>query len=65
MAQEAVVNLTLQVGNLEQQVTVTDVAPLVNTTLSSTSGLITESQVKDLPLNGRRERVPRVFSQPG
>ena len=28
-------------------------APLVNTTLASTSGLISEQQVKDLPLNGR------------
>src|SRR5262249_50191500 len=48
-----VVNLILEVGSLEQQVTVTDAAPLVNTTLASTSGLITEQQVKDLPLNGR------------
>src|SRR5713226_2697666 len=39
VAQQAVVNLTLQVGNIEQQVTVTEEAPLVNTTLSSTSGL--------------------------
>src|SRR5579864_1566085 len=53
VAQEAVVDLTLQVGSIDQQVTVTGEAPLVNTTLSSTSGLITESQVKDLPLNGR------------
>src|SRR5713226_8097747 len=53
VAQEAVVNLSLQVGSLEQQVTVTEEAPLVNTTLASTSGLITESQVKDMPLNGR------------
>src|SRR5207245_6185631 len=53
VAQEAVVNLNLQVGSLEQQVTVTEAAPLVNTTLASTSGLITESQVKDMPLNGR------------
>ncbi len=53
VAQEAVVNLILQVGGLEQQVTVTEAAPLVNTTLASTSGLITESQVKDMPLNGR------------
>src|SRR5207247_1554297 len=53
VAQEAVVNLTLDVGNLAEQVTVTEEAPLVNTTLSSTSGLITEQQVKDLPLNGR------------
>jgi hypothetical protein len=32
---------------------VTGEAPLVNTTLASTSGLITEQQVKDMPLNGR------------
>src|SRR5207245_3078247 len=38
---------------LDQQITVTEEAPLVNTTLASTSGLISESQVKDLPLNGR------------
>src|SRR6266852_7408805 len=53
VAQQAVVDLTLQVGSIDQQVTVTGEAPLVNTTLASTSGLITESQVKDLPLNGR------------
>src|SRR3989449_5207320 len=53
VAQEAVVDLTLDVGSVGEQVTVTEEAPLVNTTLSSTSGLITEQQVKDLPLNGR------------
>ena len=53
VGQEAVVNLTLEVGNVEQQVTVTGEAPLVNTTLSPTSGLVSEAQVKDLPLNGR------------
>ena len=53
VGQQAVVDVTLQVGSIDQQVTVTGEAPLVNTTLSSTSGLITESQVKDLPLNGR------------
>src|SRR5712691_9918805 len=53
VGQEAVVNLNLQVGSLEQQIIVTEQAPLVNTTLASTSGLITESQVKDMPRNGR------------
>jgi len=53
VAQEAQLRLTLQVGSIDQQVTVTSEAPLVNTTLSSTSGLINESQIKDLPLNGR------------
>src|SRR5438309_8980776 len=53
VAQEAVVNLTLQVGSIVQQVTVTEAAPLVNTTTTSTSGVITEQQIKELPLNGR------------
>ncbi len=53
VSQEAVVDLTLEVGSVEQTVTVTAAAPLVNTTLSSTSGLISEQQVKDMPLNGR------------
>src|SRR6266446_301486 len=53
VAEEAQVNLTLQVGSIDQQVTVTEEAPLVNTTLASTSGLINENQIKDMPLNGR------------
>ena len=53
VGQQAVVNLTLEVGEVQQQVTVTAEAPLVNTTLSSTSGLVGEKEVKDLPLNGR------------
>src|SRR2546422_7352600 len=53
VGQQAVVNLTLEVGALAEQVTVTEEVALVNTTLSSTSGLINEQQVKDLPLNGR------------
>src|SRR2546426_10007180 len=53
VGQQAVINVTLEVGAAGEQVTVTEEAPLVNTTLSSTSGLITEQQVKELPLNGR------------
>src|SRR6267143_5735234 len=53
VGQQAVIDLTLEVGAAAEQVTVSEEAPLVNTTLSSTSGLITEQQVKDLPLNGR------------
>src|SRR3989449_864471 len=53
VGQEAVVDLTLEVGANTEQVTVTEEAPLVNTTTSSTSGVITEQQVKVLPLNGR------------
>src|SRR3989449_3882174 len=53
VGQQAVINLTLEVGAPAEQVTVTEEAPLVNTTLSSTSGWITEQQIKALPLNGR------------
>src|SRR5437762_1548400 len=53
VAQELVVNLTLDVGNLAEKITVTEETQIVNTTLSSVSGLINQQQVKDLPLNGR------------
>ena len=53
VAQEAVVNLTLDIGDLKEQITVTEEAPIVNTTMSSTSGLVTGEQIKNLPLNGR------------
>lgn len=53
VGQEAVVNLRLDVGEITQEVTVSADAPLVNTTTAQISGLVTEQQVKDLPLNGR------------
>ncbi|OFW42631.1 MAG: hypothetical protein A3J28_03480 [Acidobacteria bacterium RIFCSPLOWO2_12_FULL_60_22] len=53
VGQEAVVNLSLEVGEVQQSVTVSAEAPVVNTTTASTSGLVGERQVKDLPLNGR------------
>jgi hypothetical protein len=53
VGQQAVINLTLEVGTVTESVTVTGEAPIVNTTLSPTSGLVNESQIKDLPLNGR------------
>ncbi len=53
VGQQAVVNLKLEVGQVQQQVTVTGEASLVNTTTDSVSGLVNEKTVKDLPLNGR------------
>src|SRR5262249_7877743 len=53
VGQEAVVDLTLEVGAQAETVTVSEEIPLLNTTTASTSGVITEQQVKDLPLNGR------------
>ena len=53
VGQHAVVNLKLEVGQMQQSVTVTTQVPIVNTTTSSVAGLVSEVEVKDLPLNGR------------
>ncbi len=53
VGQEAVVNVSLDLGPLTQEVAVSADAPLVNTTTAAVSGLVGEGEVKDLPLNGR------------
>jgi hypothetical protein len=53
VGQEGVVNLSLEIGELVQQVTVSEDAPVVNTTPASVSGVVGEREVKELPLNGR------------
>ena len=53
VAQQAVVNFKLEIGEFVQQVTVAEDVPVVNTTPSATSGVVGEREVKDLPLNGR------------
>lgn len=44
---------TLQVGSVQNQVTVGAQAPLVDTTAATLSGLIDDQRVQDLPINGR------------
>ncbi len=53
LGQIAVVNFRLELGELVQQLTVSEEAPVVNTTASSVSGIVDERDIKDLPLNGR------------
>jgi Carboxypeptidase regulatory-like domain/TonB-dependent Receptor Plug Domain len=53
VGQDAVVNVQLEVGDLEQRVTVSADASMVNTTTSPVSGMVHEREVKELPLNGR------------
>src|SRR5579864_5695934 len=53
VGQQAVVDVQLKVGNVQQAITVNAEPPLVNTTPASTAGLVNEEQIKDLPLNGR------------
>lgn len=53
VGQDAVADLTLELGSVSESVTVTDELPVVNTTTSPVYGLVGERQVKELPLNGR------------
>ncbi len=53
VGQEAVVDFTLEIGSITEEVVVTGEAPLVNTTSSTLSSVISERQVHDLPLNSR------------
>lgn len=50
---ETVVDLTLSIGQVSEQVEVTGEAPVVETTNATVSGLVNDQQVRDLPLNGR------------
>src|SRR5215469_430190 len=53
VGQDASVDLSLRVGNVSQQVKVTEDASVVSVTTQDISGLVGERQIKDLPLNGR------------
>src|SRR2546423_14442991 len=64
VAQELVINPTMEVGSATQEVTVTGEAPLVNTTESSLGGLVNDQQIADLPLNGRNY-IDLTMLQPG
>ena len=64
VAQEMVVNPTMEVGATSQEVVVTGEAPVVNTTTSSLGGLVNEERMSDLPLNGRNF-IDLTLLQPG
>jgi hypothetical protein len=53
VGQEAVLRLSLQVGAVEQTVSVTADAPMIETTTATVSGIVAENQVRELPLNAR------------
>ncbi len=50
---QAVVNLELSVGEVQEKVEVTGDAPAIETTSATLSGLVSQEQMRDLPLNGR------------
>jgi Carboxypeptidase regulatory-like domain/TonB dependent receptor len=47
-------NATLQVGNLTESVSITGEAPLIRTTESTASTVVSENLIENLPLSGRR-----------
>lgn len=53
VGREAVVDLSMKVGEITTQVEVSGEAPLVNTRSSTLTGLVEEAQVRELPLNAR------------
>ena len=53
IGQQAAINLTMNVGEITEQVIVTEAAPLVETTSSEVSDLVDSAMIRDLPLNGR------------
>src|SRR5213594_2446606 len=64
VAAEVVVNLSLSVGVVSEQVNVTGEAPLVEITNATLSGLVDDKKICDLPLNGRSFET-LAFMQPG
>ncbi len=53
VGQEALVDFSLRLGSISEQVKVDEDAPVVGLTPADISGLVAEQQVKALPLNGR------------
>ena len=64
LGQEALVNITMSIGAISEEVIVTGAAPLVENTSSEVSGLVDSQQIRDLPLNGRSFTELAVL-QPG
>ncbi len=51
--QEALVNFSLQIGQVDQTITVADVVPVLQTQDASVGQVIDARPIRDLPLNGR------------
>ncbi|HLH32007.1 MAG TPA: carboxypeptidase-like regulatory domain-containing protein, partial [Terriglobia bacterium] len=64
VGQQAVLDLTLQLGSTEQTVTVTAAPALIDTTTSALGSLVNEQKLEQLPLNGRNY-TDLILLQPG
>jgi hypothetical protein len=57
VAQSAQFDLSLEVGGSTQSVTVTDTAPLLDTSSNAIGGVVTPEKVEDLPMLGRNSNA--------
>ena len=53
VGQDAALDVKLEIGQLAEELTVTGAAPRIDLTTGAVSGLVTDKQIRDLPLNGR------------
>jgi len=70
VAQDVKIDVTLQPGDVQQTVTVTDEIPLLNTTSSTLGGTLSNKEIIELPLSGRNyenllQLRPGVMRYPG
>jgi hypothetical protein len=70
VGKEVRVDLTVQPGDQAQTITVTEAAPLVETTNATLGGTLNNTDINDMPLNGRNFQNllslrPGVMMQPG
>ncbi len=64
VGQEAVLDMVLELGSIQETVTVTGEAPLVETTTSALGAVVTAEEIASLPLNGRNY-IGLTMMQPG
>jgi outer membrane receptor protein involved in Fe transport len=64
VGQEAVVDMVLELGSIQETVTVTGEAPLVETTTSALGAVVTAEEIASLPLNDRNY-IGLTMMQPG
>ena len=53
VGQDAAIDVKLELGTVAEEITVTGDAPRIDLTSGAVSGLVTDQQIRDLPLNGR------------
>ena len=64
VGQEAVLDMVLELGSIQETVTVTGEAPLVETTTSALGAVVTAEEIAALPLEGRNY-IGLTMMQPG